>query len=95
MGQVFSGTESGWRAFSSPSRSDGEVAASRLRADGGGDTVIGVGVGVCPTGKTESPPPSRREDAPIHLPIRQAANGEEKERLVFPTVCPFQLGASP
>ena len=63
--------------LSSQSRSDGEVDASSSRADGGGDTVSPDEPSPASNSNATSPPPSRREAAPRHLPIRQAANGEE------------------
>ncbi|WP_428148996.1 hypothetical protein [Brevundimonas sp.] len=62
---------------SPPRPKDGEVAASHSRADGGGDTVSPDVRPPALTSDILSPPPSRREAAPRHLPIRQEANREE------------------
>ncbi|WP_298158535.1 hypothetical protein [Brevundimonas sp.] len=62
---------------SSLSRSDGEVDASSSRADGGGDTVSPHVPSPASHSNTTSPPPSRRQAPPRHLPGRHTANGEE------------------
>jgi hypothetical protein len=56
----------------------GGGAALLQRRDGGGDTISTADF---PTFIAESPPPSPREDARSHLPIRPAANREETEFL--------------
>ena len=63
--------------LSSLSRSDGEVDPELSVGDGGGDTGSAAWRPPAPHSNISSPPPSRRQAAPRHLPIRQATNGEE------------------
>ena len=64
---------------SSPPHLDGEVDASPSRADGGGDPVRTGEYPAALAQTTVSPPPSRREAAPRHLPTEWG--GEVKPEL--------------